>query len=346
MKLDRDGWLLVLLGCTLPLAGNGCEGNNSSSSRDAAPSAGATGGGVSTGGVPSSGGRASSAVSGLGGKAGGDASHSGSQGGDKLDAARDMPIGGTSDSAKNSGSALRCTGKTTASPCTEQYMTGCLQTPGCRSPTYGSNMCYGDQAPCNTNVTSETCTAAYGCEWQDSVSCTGTPPACENMTRAADCTARTGCTWNAPDAGAGECYPVAYDTCSKISKQADCLANAECTLYRGGCIRVNDPCLGQGYSDCRVMRGCSWAEASGFCSRVATSCSDLATSDLCSAAGCSWTGCTGTSVSCDMIRSMDRCKGRCRWTVTDNYCEGTPTPCDQLSTSECTRQRGCSLSGP
>jgi hypothetical protein len=34
----------------------------------------------------------------------------------------------------------------------------------------------------------------------------------------------------------------------------------------------------------------------------------------------------------------------CSWHNGDPYCSGTPTPCSQLSTADCTSQPGCTVS--
>jgi hypothetical protein len=211
------------------------------------------------------------------------------------------------------GSASGCTGTPSPATCSDLGYTGCTGLVGCRSAT-GAFHCQGStKQPCSTYSTSATCTATNECDWQDaggSCSGSGTPKPCSATTTQSLCASRTGCTWSS--------------------------ATLACTGTPGQCS-VNVA------SEACVAAGCRWT--SGSCGTI--NCGDFTTSDLCSAAGCTWSHCTGSRQECSSVYDEDRCRSLgCNWWGVDSRCEGTPTPCAQLSASDCTHQPGCSVFAP
>jgi hypothetical protein len=106
-------------------------------------------------------------------------------------------------------------------------------------------------------------------------------------------------------------------------------------------------------TNCYTVLGCHLqVPTTGHCLGSAHACSYNTTPTSCAAqSGCVWSvdagssaGCGGTATECNYDTARDRCEAAgCQYLINGQYCTGTPTPCSQLSTANCTRQPGCAL---
>ena len=141
------------------------------------------------------------------------------------------------------------------------------------------------------------------------------------------------------------------------SSDTHCASGFGCVISH--CRKLNVPlhCAGTPASaDCSVVSslmptlGCS--VAASVCSGTATACSthQFATggSGACSGqSGCSWDTssqrCVGTPVSCNQLTAASGYCTQYNGCTLSETGTGSPTPCSQLSTSECASQFGCKV---
>jgi hypothetical protein len=256
MAARRVSWLLVIVACTLPLAGSGC--NDKASSSDAASvgptptggaasdgpmgtgggSAGSDGGATVNGGAGGSGGTAKAGgTTGSGGTtdsggSGGIASSGGTTGlggkrdGGDVDSPGTMGTGGASglDAAVDSGTEPRCVGTPSNSYC-DVYSCGL---PGCYVyyPTTGHCL-YQAARACSSNTTPTSCVAESGCVWSvdggSSNACSGTARDCFDGMSRDECEA------------AGCHYLINSQYCTGTPTPCTQLSAANCTS-QPGCV--------------------------------------------------------------------------------------------------------------
>lgn len=113
------------------------------------------------------------------------------------------------------------------------------------------------------------------------------------------------------------------------------------------CTGAATPCGQLVAGQCPTAQGC---KVKGTCVGSANFCSSLHSSYSCiSQQGCVWSSynqkCSGFAWSCDLFSSSTTCINQlyCAW---DLGCEGTATPCTELSEATCELQPGCQLVYP
>jgi hypothetical protein len=260
MAAHRVSWLLMIVGCTLPLAGSGCDGKASSSDaasvgptstggaasggtlgagggsagRDggATVNGGAGGGGgtAGAGGTTGSGGTTNSGGSGGIASSGGTTGLGGKQDGGDVDAPGTMSTGGISglDAAVDGGTEPRCVGTPSNSYCPASD-SSCYQVPGCHMqvPTTGHCL-YGPARACSYNTTPTSCAAESGCVWPidagSSNVCSGTATACFDGMSRDECEA-AGCQYFIN----GQYCTGTPTPCNQLSA-ANCASQSGCAL--------------------------------------------------------------------------------------------------------------------
>lgn len=110
------------------------------------------------------------------------------------------------------------------------------------------------------------------------------------------------------------------------------------------CTGVASSCLVVGSISCTSQRGCY---RDGDCRGVSRSCYSIYSSYSCARQdGCYWSSsrddCSGSARSCSAYSGSASCTGQdgCRW---EDDCTGSAYPCNLLTPTECTSQRGCYL---
>jgi hypothetical protein len=170
---------------------------------------------------------------------------------------------------------------------------------------------------------------------------------CPSATTEGDCLTQQGCSWDAAvchGAGGEQCGIGEYDvtpgceltdeapTCTGGATACDALVAETCGQAQGCVLNTAGRCNGFALA-CSLFDacpddeyGCTYDEQSGACSGE-TSCDAFSASqDLCDEVNGSYSG------------------SPCIWE--ESFCEGTATPCAELSPEACASQPGCQLEVP
>lgn len=228
MAARRLSSLLIVVGCTLPLAGSGCNGRTSSSDAADAPARPTSTDGAASGGTLGTGGGSAGGSGGMAG-IGGTTGAGGKRDGGNVDYPVTVSSGGVSglDAALDGGTELHCVGTPSNLYCPAGE-SECYRVPGCfmQVPTTG-HCNYGTARACSSNTTPTSCAAESGCVWSvdggSSNGCGGTATACS--------------------------YDMSRDKCEAAGCQY--LINGQ---Y---CTGTPTPCTQISFADCTSQPGCA-----------------------------------------------------------------------------------------